>query len=85
MDRKDQQRPTNSLAPQPVIAIGPVSLLHRLDAHPGMHLVLSLHWHLGLRGLPDLDVKVGSMELWYAMVTIAVILGISRKRGIRLG
>ena len=47
-----------------------------------MHLVLSLHWHLGLRGL---DVKVGNMELWYAMVTIPVILGISRKRGIRLG
>ena len=85
MDRKDQQRPTNSLAPQPVIvAIGPVSLLHRLDAHPGMHLVLSLHWHLGLRGW-DLDVKVGNMEIWYAMVTIAVILGISRKRVIRLG
>ena len=30
--------------------LGPVSLLHSLDAYPGLHLVLSLHRHLGVLG-----------------------------------
>ena len=86
IDRKGQQRPTNSLAPQPVIvAIGPVSLLHRLDAHPGMHLVLSLHWHLGLRGLPGPGCESGKHGAMVCYGHYSSDPGYKQKRGIRLG